>query len=359
MSALKSPRIVEDVRLNNNGEVKLKDVTNEVKSRQKITKNDVVNNAPPSTIRTVNIFTIIVQLIHRFFTIGLVALGASMTSLIMYYFNHLILLNLFFTIAIYKNALFIYRKLYLKFLTLTYYPNKSPQVIRDDVNQLAKIPKSVSCILDLKDDDDENGGKDGLYNQISELAAWSVSAGISRLVIYEYTGSINQSSESLLDLSKVITRNLISYFGSEAIPTFSLKVPHKNLILYSDESISLSSTEAPRETTVDLEVDLLSRVDGKPTIVELTKTMSELAVNKELSVNDITIDLIDEELVELVGPEPDLLISFAPSLNLEDYPPWHIRLTEIYWEPENKDVSYAVFIRALKQFAQCKVNAGK
>ncbi|CCG25869.1 Nus1 protein [Candida orthopsilosis Co 90-125] len=358
MSALKSPRIVDDVRLNNNGEVKLKDVTNEAKSRQKIAKNDVVK-APPSTIRTVNIFTILVQLVHRFFTVGLVASGASVTSLIMFYINHLILLNLFFTIAIYKNVLFIYRKIYLKFLTLTYYPNKSPQVIRDDVNQLVKIPKSVSCILDLKDDDDENGGKDGLYNQISELAAWSVSAGISRLIIYEYTGSINQSSESLLDLSKVITRNLISYFGSEAIPAFSLKVPHKNLILYSDESVSLSSTEEPREATVDLEIDLLSRVDGKPTIVELTKTMSELAVNKELSVNDITIDLIDEELVELVGPEPDLLISFAPSLNLEDYPPWHIRLTEVYWEPENKDVSYAVFIRALKQFSQCKVNAGK
>lgn len=358
MSALKSPKIVEDVRLNNNGEVKLKDVTNEVRSRQQVTKKDVVN-APPSSVRTVNIFTILVQLVHRFFTVGLVALGASITSLIMYYINHLILLNLFFTITIYKNLLFIYRKIYLKFLTLTYYPNKSPQVIRDDVNQLTKIPKSVACILDLKDDDDENGGKDGLYNQVSELSAWSVSAGISKLVVYEYTGSINQSSDSLIDLSKIITRNLISYFGSEAIPTFSLKVPHKNLILYSDESVSLSSTEAPRETVVDLEIDLLSRVDGKPTIVELTKTMSELAVNKELAVNDITIDLIDEELVELVGPEPDLLISFAPSLNLEDYPPWHIRLTEIYWEPENKDVSYAVFIRALKQFAQCKVNAGK
>ena len=57
---------------------------------------------------------------------------------------------------------------------------------------------------------------------------------------------------------------------------------------------------------------MISRIDGKPTLVELTKTMSELAVNRELLIRDITIDLIDEELHELVGPEPDLLISFCP-----------------------------------------------
>ncbi|KAM9924612.1 hypothetical protein OXX80_011164, partial [Metschnikowia pulcherrima] len=80
---------------------------------------------------------------------------------------------------------------------------------------------------------------------------------------------------------------------------------------------------------------------------------------KELSLQDITVDLIDEELTELVGPEPDLVVCFGPVLDLQDYPPWHIRLSELYWEPDNTSVNYAVFIRALQKFAHSKVNLGK
>ncbi|CAI5758569.1 unnamed protein product [Candida verbasci] len=348
---IKSPKIIEDVRINNDIDVELKNITKEANIiDQKIDEPPI--KGPPSTNRNINIFYIIMELIHNFlkssFGNDKPVETTSILQLIIYYFNHLILLQLFFVIAIYKNIQFIYRKIYLKYLTLTSYPNKSPSVIRQDVVKLSKIPKVLSCLLDLKDDDDENGGKDGLINDICELTAWSISSSIERLIIYEYSGLLSQSYDSLIDLRKYIKKNLGLYFGTDAIPTFSIKIPQKNLIIYSNES-----------KEVDIQIDLISRIDGKPTLVELTKTMSELALTKELALKDITIDLIDEELMELVGPEPDLLISFAPSLNLEDYPPWHIRLTEIYWEPDNKDVNYAVFIRALQQFSNCKINIGK
>lgn len=274
--------------------------------------------------------------------------------LILFYINHSLLLMLFFIISIYKNVQFLYHKMVLKFLTLAYYPNKSPQLIREDVTKLNKIPKRISCILDLKDDDDENGGIDGLINNISELCAWTLSSGIPSLTIYEYTGSIKAHVPELM---RYISKNLSIYFGTDSTPVFSIKVPHSNLIVYSNSINKGPGTSVPSH--VDLEVVLLSRIDGKPTIVELTKTMSELAVNKELQINEITVDLIDEELVELVGPEPDLLIYFGSALDLQDYPPWHIRLSEIYWEPDNKDVSYAVYIRALKMYSTCKMNVGK
>lgn len=263
---------------------------------------------------------------------------------------HSILLTIFFFLSIYKNIQLFYRRLHLKFLTLAYYPSKSPHLIRDDVNKLPKIPKRISCILDLKEEDDENGGIDGLINQISEITAWTLSAGIPFLSIYEYNGTlVGQHKLYMPLLTKYISRNLANYFGTDNLPKYCIKIPHINLVFYSDVT----------SKAVDLEISLLSRVDGKPTIVELTKTMSELAVNKELSVKDISIDLIDGELVDLVGHEPDLLISFGPYLDLQDYPPWHIRLSELYWEPDNKEVSYAVFIRALQKYAFCKVNVGK
>lgn len=272
--------------------------------------------------------------------------------------NRSILLTIFFFLAVYKHFLYVYRRVLLRLLTLAYYPSKTPQLIRDDVNKLPKIPKRVSCILDLRDDKDENGGLDGLINDISELSAWSLSAGVPSLTIYEYHGTVH---DYLPMMRRYIIKNLATYFGTDSIPVFAIRVPHDNVILYStDNEVGvLTSLHAPPPHPIDLEISLISRVDGKPTIVELTKTMSDLAHAKELSVKDITTELIDEELKTLVGPEPDLLLSFGPSLDLQDYPPWHIRLSEIYWEPDNMYVDYAVFFRALQKYAKCKMNMGK
>lgn len=263
-----------------------------------------------------------------------------------YQVNHLILLAIFFLLSIIRNFEYVYHKIYLRLLSITYYPNKSPQVIRTDVTKLAKIPKRVSCIISMRSEDDENGGIEGAVSDISELAAWCMCAGIPSLTIYEELGAV---TPHLGELERYITKNLRAYFGVPT-PAFTLKVPHSNTTVSS-------GSEGEGQPTLD--ITLLSRVDGKPTIVELTKTISELTANHELSPKDITVQLIDEELCELVGPEPDLLICFDPVLDLHDYPPWHLRLSELYWDADNDSVNYPVFIRALRQFASCKVNVGK
>lgn len=303
--------------------------------------------SPPTSVRTPSILASSLIFVSKLTGVS-VPFPNTVVSLFSFYFNHAILLAIFFIISIYKNVQFLYRRIALKLLTLAYYPNNTPQLIRADVNKLAKIPKRLATILDLRDQDAENGGIDGLISDISELVAWSLSTGIPSLTVYEYNGAV---VPHLTELRRYIDKHLSTYFGTDSVPVYSIRVPHSNKIEFS------GPLQLPER--VDLEITLLSQVDGKPTILELTKTMSELAVNKELNINDISVDLIDEELVELVGCEPDLLVSFGPALDLQDYPPWHIRLSEIYWEPDNMNVNYAVFIRALQKFSNCKVNVGK
>lgn len=311
-----------------------------------VVEESEVRKQPPNSQRDVGIIGTTKILINEFNDFKQSSNKSdSSIKLLFNYLSHGILLMIFFVISIYKNYLYMYRKVLLKLFNLTYYPNKSPQVIREDVNKLTKIPKRLSCIVNFKDEDDENGGIDGLMNDISELVAWSISAGIQELNIYEYNGVINPYYS---ELNRYINRNLKNYFGTEYIPNITIKIPHSNKFLVNKP-----------DQSVDLAINLLSKIDGKPTILELTKTISELAISKELLIKDINIDLINEELIELVGNEPDLLIVFNPNLDLQDYPPWHIRLTEIYWEPDNKDVTYGVFLKALQNYAKSKVNVGK
>lgn len=273
----------------------------------------------------------------------------------LFYVNHVVLLTIFFFVLFIRICTFSLRRSALKYRSLVYYPLKLPQVIRRDVNKLSKIPKHVSCILDLKDIDDENGGGDGLMGEISEIAAWLLSSGIPRLSIYERTGLIPKHHHAYCAiLMRMLRKNMCTYFGTDAVPLFLVVIPSAGVVVYLDPELGREEAGEP-----DLVISLLCREDGKPAIVELARHMCDEVKNHELRPTDISVELMDRELVNMVGPEADLLISFAPALDLQDYPPWHIRLLEIYWEADNTEVSYAVFIRALQKYAHCKVNVGK
>lgn len=89
-----------------------------------------------------------------------------------------------------------------------------------------------------------------------------------------------------------------------------------------------------------LSILLLCEGDGRATLVDLTKTLTEMSQRNKLSADDISLDLIDTETSESVITEPDLLVLFAPYVKLQGYPPWQVRLTEIYHSQDNCGVGY-------------------
>lgn len=108
-----------------------------------------------------------------------------------------------------------------------------------------------------------------------------------------------------------------------------------------------------------MNVLLLSYDDGRDSLVDLTKTLTEMSQRKKLSPNDITIDLVDAEISEIVMAEPDLLLLFSPIVQLSGYPPWQIRLTEVFHVQDNQGVGYQVFLRALYSYANAQMRFGR
>lgn len=272
---------------------------------------------------------------------------------LVFYIFHFILLTIYGIYSVFRSIQYANNRIRIKFLNLAYNPSKTPQIIRDDVVKLAKLPKRISAILNLKSEEEEGGGFYGLLNDSAELTTWTLASGISHLSIYEHDGTLKNNVE---DLRIAIFKKLRDYFGPTSIPKFVIKIPHLNIKYYG---VNHDNDEVYQNEDIDIEIGLLSIEDGKATIVELTKTMADLASKKEISAKDITINLIDGELTELVGIEPDLIILFTPTLDLQGYPPWHIRLSEFYWEADNEDVTYAIFLRALQKYSTCKINVGK
>ena len=249
---------------------------------------------------------------------------------------------------------FVSNKTKLKFLSLAYNPAEDPEVINHDINKLAKIPRRVSVILNYKPEQEENGGVEGLCNDVSKISTWCLSSGISYLSVYEYHGVLKKR---VPELRRAVFKKFTAYFGTENVPNFVIKIPHLNLSypgsidgkLIEDEAYIKELESSGTKPTYDIEITLLSMVDGRPTIVELTKVMADLAKKGDLKAHNITLKFVDQELQQLVGKEPDLVIMFQPFLNLQGYPPWQIRLSELYWEPDNDSIGYAVFFESFTE----------
>jgi dehydrodolichyl diphosphate syntase complex subunit NUS1 len=104
---------------------------------------------------------------------------------------------------------------------------------------------------------------------------------------------------------------------------------------------------------------LLSEDDGRSTLVDLTKTLAEMSQHDKLASKDVALDVIDAEISESVMGEPDLLILFSPIVKMKGYPPWQLRLTEIFHVKDNQEVAYLVWLKGLYRFAKAKMRFGR
>lgn len=129
-----------------------------------------------------------------------------------------------------------------------------------------------------------------------------------------------------------------------------------------------------------MEVIFISEEDGREALVDLTKTLCEMRQRGKINPEDVSVDLVDTELTGMLSlgvlwkvgssagltfgtdsgfTEPDLLILFSPYVKLSGYPPWQIRLTEIFHVQDNDGVGYHVFLRALHRFAKTEFRFGR
>ncbi|OBT66397.1 hypothetical protein VE03_04912 [Pseudogymnoascus sp. 23342-1-I1] len=233
-----------------------------------------------------------------------------------------------------------------------YYHHRTPGLIQKDVKGLNRLPEHLSVILKLEE------GKGGaaletLLDEVAEVCAWCACAGIPMLSIYERTGVLKGYIPTT---HRAVTRKLASYFGRQH-PALSIRAPHI-------PSMESSPTTPPTDADVpvslgQLSVLLISEEDGEDSIVDLTKTLTEMSQRSKITPKDITIDLVDAELSESVMSGPELLILFGPTIELDGYPPWQISLTEIYNVQDNQGVGYQVFLRALYNYANAQMRFGR
>lgn len=101
---------------------------------------------------------------------------------------------LYSTISIFFSIFFRFRRAWrlfsYKVRGVLRHHHHTPEWIVNDVKNVEQLPKHISVVLDHREDDEDQGnaGLEGLVQDACEIAAWTASAGIPLLSIYERTG---------------------------------------------------------------------------------------------------------------------------------------------------------------------------
>ncbi|KAF8426329.1 Decaprenyl diphosphate synthase-like protein [Tirmania nivea] len=264
-------------------------------------------------------------------------------------FYRLVLATVHLVLEIYLRIRYAYNCVLDRAYSMLYYHHRTPQLIQKDVRHLQRLPRHLSVILDY-DHSDRVGGLDTLIDDVAEIACWCASAGIPMLSVYERTGILK---DYITASHRAIAQRLHAYFGKER-PTLRVRAPHSPAFANGD-----SPSDSGELEDADVEILFISEEDGRESLVDLTRTLCDMAQRGKISVDDVTQGLIDKGVSGTLMTEPDLLIVFTPMVILKGYPPWQIRLTEIFHSQDNNGVGYQIFLRALYKYAEAEMRLGQ
>lgn len=265
--------------------------------------------------------------------------------------------------------------------------SSSKELIKSDISTLNKIPSHLAVIVSEHD-------LERLINDVADLAAWSVCSSIPILTIYEAKGELKGMESSL---QVAIKRKLRRYFREV-----------KKIVISTPAWGTRSHNFADDDTNIpDLEINILSRDDGREAILELTRSLCNLARKpigqdsaKAISTNgsstrslldstltnehnsalkrsghatpvadtsdtapgfssdDVTIPLVDAHLTSSTIAEPNLLLVFSRQKTLDGFPPWSMRLCEICYVGRTGHVSYRGFLKGLQRYGRAEMRFG-
>ncbi|XP_050234969.1 uncharacterized protein LOC126683172 isoform X2 [Mercurialis annua] len=173
------------------------------------------------------------------------------------------------------------------------------------------------------------------YSKVFQLLLWLKAIGVKHLCIYDSEGVLKKSKKFIIqrlnnavDIEEAVQKNLPS----------------------EDKQMTL---------------EFVSASDGKEAVAKaanllLTKYTNLVSSNAGHE-EAITETHVNEALRDLgyIGPEPDLLLVYAPVRCYLGFPAWRIRYTEIVHMGPLKSMRYGSLIKAIHKFTTVRQNYGK
>ena len=200
-------------------------------------------------------------------------------------------------------------------------------------------PAHIAIIMDgnrrwarQKNLDIREGHKKGAET-LEKIAKYCNKIGINCLTVYAFsTENWKRSSEEVGALM-ILLQNYLNDFSKRAnTENIKIKVLGDISVLSKGMQNSINKAIERTKENTGLTLNIAFNYGGRAEITYALKQIAEKIKNNELSIDDISEDLISNHLYTKGQPDPDLLIRTSGELRTSNFLPWQIAYTEFYFD---------------------------
>lgn len=204
------------------------------------------------------------------------------------------------------------------------------------------------------------GHKKGAENVVNITRAMKES-GVKYLTLYAFsTENWQRSEDEVKALMDLLKEYLDKEFKEIMDNNVKLVFIGERYMLSDDIREKIEYLEKTSKDNSDLTLCIALSYGSRHEIVNATKNIAKAYANSEISLDDITFDLVSNNLYTKDIPDPDILIRTSGEQRISNYLLWQLAYTELFftntlWPDFNKDELMAI----IEQFNNRERRYGK
>lgn len=239
--------------------------------------------------------------------------------------------------------------------------------MEEDISKFVNVenlPEHIAIIMDgnrrwAKENnlDTASGHKEGAEN-LKRIAKFANKIGIKYLTVYAFsTENWKRTKEEVGTIMKLLKFYILDFFKSYD-NNIKVRVIGRTDDLPKDIYSEIKKVEEKTKNNTGLVLNIAFNYGGRDEITTATKKIAEKVKNGELNIEDITEELISNNLYTAGQPDPDLLIRTSGEERISNFLTWQISYSEFvftdkYWPAfSNQDLleTIAIYQKRTRRF---------
>ena len=202
------------------------------------------------------------------------------------------------------------------------------------------------------------GHKEGAKT-LEKIVRYANKIGLEYITVYAFSTENWKRAEDEVKALMMLLQNYLDDYSKRAdSENIRVKILGDITALSKEMQKSIQNCMERTKDNTGVTFNIALNYGGRDELLRATKQIANKVKNNEINVEDITEDLISENLYTKGEPDPDLLIRTSGEKRLSNFLPWQLVYTEILFIDKNwpdfteEDLDYAIaeFNRRTRKF---------
>ena len=204
------------------------------------------------------------------------------------------------------------------------------------------LPKHIAIIMDgnrrwakSKNMPVSFGHKEGAKT-LEKIVRYANKIGIKYITVYAFsTENWKRTTEEVIALMNLFQSYLDDYSKRADSENIKVKIIGDRQGLSEKMQKSIEKCMERTKDNTGITFNIALNYGGRDEITNAVKHIAEKIQNKEINIEDITEQMISDNLYTAEQPDPDLLIRTSGELRLSNFLPWQLAYTEFLFVDKN------------------------